>query len=118
MLKKWEDEFGKENKFRLLFHSDEKYFTFNWSDHLKVSWEKARADKQVHHTTQGPKKVHIWMAVSPHWGAFAMEVPEDFGMNMVSSYFNSHHTSWLFFAKLVKNQFLRNKTFLDLENTS
>ena len=30
---------------------------------------------------------------------------------------NSHHTSWRFFAKGVKNRLLRHKTFLNLENT-
>ena len=37
-IMEWETQFGRDDRFRYLFHSDEKIFEFNPSDHMSVRY--------------------------------------------------------------------------------
>ena len=35
-IMEWEDQYGRDDRYRLLFHSDEKRFEMNPSDHMQI----------------------------------------------------------------------------------
>ena len=84
LLLKWEMAFGLEEKFKLLWHSDEKIFPLYGDSNLYYSWEKGIRDKVVRERVQGAAKTHIWIACNPMWGCIAVQVPKDFSVNQVN----------------------------------